>query len=209
MRVRRLPMTSALVLAYLVSMGTPASPAPHDGTMTIGVHVTLVNRWLDPGEAEGLITPFMILYPLHDALVKPMPGNINAPGLAESWTVSKDGLIYEFVLRKNAKFHNGEPVTGDDVKFSFERYRGASAKLLKDKVKEIQVAPPNRVRIVLKEPWPDFLAFYGTSATGAAWIVPKKYVEKVGDDGFKKAPVGAGPFKFVSFNPGVELVLEA
>jgi peptide/nickel transport system substrate-binding protein len=53
------------------------------------------------------------------------------------------------------------------------------------------------------------MAFYGTSATGAGWIVPKKYVEKVGDDGFKKAPVGAGPYRFVSFNPGVELVLEA
>src|SRR5262249_1673695 len=81
--------------------------------------------------------------------------------------------------------------------------------LLKEKVKEVQLVPPNRVRFVLKEQWPDFMAFYGTSATGAAWIVPKKYVEKVGEDGFRKAPVGAGPFKFVSFNPGVELVLEA
>ena len=177
--------------------------------MTIGVHVTLVNRWLDPAETEGLITPFMVLYPIHDALVKPMPGGLNTPCLAESWTVSKDGLTYEFVLRKNAKFHNGDPVTAEDVKFSFDRYRGSGAKLLKEKVKEVQVAPPNRVRIVLKEPWPDFMAFYGTSATGAGWIVPKKYVEKVGDDGFKKAPVGAGPFKVVSFNPGIELVLEA
>src|SRR5207248_11724241 len=68
---------------------------------------------------------------------------------------------------------------------------------------------PGHVRFVLHEPWPDFMAFYGTSATGAGWIVPKKYVEKVGEDGFRKAPVGAGPFKFVSFQPGVELVLEA
>jgi len=53
------------------------------------------------------------------------------------------------------------------------------------------------------------MTFYGTSATGSGWIVPKKYVEKVGDDGFKKAPVGAGPYRFVSFTPGVELVLES
>jgi peptide/nickel transport system substrate-binding protein len=53
------------------------------------------------------------------------------------------------------------------------------------------------------------MTFYGTSASGAAWIVPKKYVEKVGEDGFRKAPIGAGPYKFVSFQPGVELVLEA
>src|SRR5947207_1582537 len=209
MRVRRLLMTTALVLAYLVSMGTPASPAPQDGTLTIGVHVTLVNRWLDPGETEALITPFMVLYALHDALVKPMPKNIMTPSLAESWTASKDGLSYDFVIRKNAKFHNGDPVTAEDVKFTFERYKGASAKILKDHVKEIQLPAPNRVRFLLKEAWPDFMAFYGTSATGAGWIVPKKYTEKVGEDGFKKAPVGAGPFKFVSFNPGVELVLEA
>jgi peptide/nickel transport system substrate-binding protein len=65
------------------------------------------------------------------------------------------------------------------------------------------------VRFRFKHPWPDFMTFYGTPATGAGWIVPKKYVEKVGDDGFKKHPIGAGPYKFVSFNPGVELVLEA
>ena len=209
MRVRRLLMTTALVLAYLVSMGTPASPAPQDGTLTIGVHVTLVNRWLDPGETEALITPFMVLYALHDALVKPMPKNIMTPSLAESWTASKDGLSYDFVIRKNAKFHNGDPVTAEDVKFTFERYKGASAKILKDHVKEIQLPAPNHVRFVLREAWPDFMAFYGTSATGAGWIVPKKYIEKVGEDGFKKAPVGAGPYKFVSFQPGVELVLEA
>jgi peptide/nickel transport system substrate-binding protein len=179
------------------------------GTLTIGLHVTLVNAWLDPQETPALITPFMVLYPLHDALVKPMPSGLYTPSLAESWSVSKDGLTYDFMIRKNAKFHNGDPVTADDVKFSFERYKGSAAKLLKDKVSEVQLIAPNQVRFVLKEAWPDFMAFYGTSATGAGWIVPKRYVERVGDDGFRRAPVGAGPFKFVSFNPGVELVMEA
>ena len=177
--------------------------------MTWGVHITLASRWLDPAETEGIITPFMVLYALHDALVKPMPAGINTPSLAESFTASKDGLIYEFVLRKGVKFHNGDPVTGADVKFSFDRYRGAGAKLLKERVREVQIVDPGRVRFQLKEPWPDFMTFYGTSATGAGWIVPKAYVEKVGDDGFKRAPIGAGPYKFVSFNPGVELVMEA
>jgi peptide/nickel transport system substrate-binding protein len=210
MHVRSARLAVVLVLAMLLVAPAPAAvAAPPDGTMVLGLHVTLVSRWLDPGETEALITPFMVLYALHDALVKPMPAGISTPSLAESWTLSKDGLTYDFLLRKNAKFHNGDPVTAEDVKFTFERYKGASAKVLKDKVKEIQVAASNRVRFVLKEPWPDFIAFYGTSATGAGWIVPKKYVEKVGEDGYKKAPVGAGPFKFVSLNPGVELVLEA
>jgi peptide/nickel transport system substrate-binding protein len=117
--------------------------------------------------------------------------------------------VYDFVLRKGPRFHNGDPVTAEDVKFSFERYRGSAAKLLKERVASIETPDAQHVRFRLKEPWPDFMTFYGTSATGSGWIVPKKYVEKVGDDGFKKAPVGAGPFKFVSFNPGVELVLEA
>ena len=197
----------ALLTVSLAPSSRAADATP--GTLTIGAHVTLVNRWLEPAETDGLITPFMVLYLLHDALVKPMPGNLYTPCLAESWSVSKDGLTYEFVIRKNAKFHNGEPVTPEDVKFSFERYRGSAAKLLKDKVREIQLLPPTKVRFVLKEPWPDFMSFYGTSATGAGWIVPRKYAEKVGDEGFKRAPVGAGPFKFVSFNPGVELVLDA
>ena len=106
------------------------------------------------------------------------------------------------------KFHNGEPVTAEDVKFSFERYKGASHDLMKDRVAEIETPDAQHVRFHLKEPWPDFLTFYAT-ASGAGWVVPKKYVEKVGPDGFKNAPIGAGPYKFVSFTPGVELVFEA
>ena len=201
---RVLGISALFLLAW-----TPPVPAAPEGTLTWAVHVTLVSRWLDPAETEALITPFMVLYALHDALVKPMPGGPNTPSLAESFSASKDGLSYEFVLRKGIKFHNGDPVTAEDVKFSFERYKGSGAKLLKEKVKEVQVVDPGRVRFHLAEPWPDFMTFYGTSASGAGWIVPKKYVEKVGDDGFKKAPIGAGPYKLVSFNPGVELVLEA
>jgi peptide/nickel transport system substrate-binding protein len=189
---------------------TPALAADEPaGQMTWALHFSLAPTLFEPAETAGLITPFMFLYALHDALVKPMPGRSMAPSLAESWSTSPDGLVYEFVLRKGARFQNGEPVTADDVKFSFERYRGISAKALKEKVAAVEAPDPGRVRFRLKQPWPDFMAFYGTPATGAAWIVPRKYVEKVGEDGFKKAPVGAGPYRFVSLTPGVELVLEA
>ena len=198
-----------LLLAILVLVPLAAAAAPPADTLVIGLHVTLATRWLDPGQTEALITPFMMLYAIHDALTKPMPGKLITPSLAESWTASKDGLSYDFMIRKGVKFHNGDPVTAEDVKFTFERYKGASAALLKSKVKEIQVLAPNHVRFILKEPWPDFMAFYGTSATGAAWIVPKKYIEKVGEDAFQKAPVGAGPYKVVSVSPGNELRLEA
>ena len=173
-----------------------------------GIHISLAPVWFDPAENSGIITPFMVLYALHDAIVKPMPGQPLAPSLAESWTKSEDGLTYEFALRQGAKFHNDDPVTADDVKFSFDRYRGTSHDLLKARVAEVAALDPRHVRFTLKEPWSDFLTFYST-ASGAGWIVPRRYIEKVGDDGFKKAPVGAGPYKFVSFTPGVELVFEA
>src|SRR5215813_13493835 len=206
MRPSRLLLPAVLALLLVGTAVAPASAA--DGQMTWGVHVSLAPTWFDPAEAPGIITPYMIYYALHDAMVKPMPGQPAAPSLAESWSVSKDGLVYEFVLRKGVKFHDGSPVTSEDVKFSFERYRGSAKNSLKERVVAVETPDPGRVRFRLKAPWPDFLTFY-TGASGAGWIVPKKYVEKVGDEGFKQAPIGAGPYKFVSFTPGVELVLEA
>src|SRR5882762_3398335 len=211
----RRSVVSAVSLALTIAFACPLlaqTPAKSDapaGQINLAVTVTLAPTWFDPAETPGVITPFLLLYALHDALVKPMPGNAWAPGLAESWTTSKDGLIYEFVLRKGVRFHNGDLLTAEDVKFSFDRYRGGGAATLKSRVAAVEIVDAQRIRFRMKQPWPDFMTFYATPATSAAWIVPKKYTERVGDDGFKKAPVGAGPYRFVSFNPGVELVVEA
>src|SRR5262249_18597530 len=86
---------------------------------------------------------------------------------------------------------------------------GISAKMPKERVAAIETPDPARVRFRLKQPWPDFMTFYGTPATGAGWIVPKRYVEEGGEEGFKKHPGWAGAYRFVSFDPGVELALEA
>jgi peptide/nickel transport system substrate-binding protein len=207
-------MTRRGVLGGATALGLSAAApglaraAGPEGQLTWGLHVSLAPTWFDPAETQGMITPYMVLYALHDAMVKDMPGKPQAPSLAESWSTSDDHLAHEFVLRPGVKFHDGEMVTAEDVKFSFERYKGTSHALLKEKVAAVEVVDPGRVRFKLKEPWPDFLTFYA-SATGAAWVVPKKYIEKVGDEGFRKHPIGAGPYKFVSFNPGIELVLEA
>ena len=137
------------------------------------------------------------------------PGHKMGPSLAESWQESPDGKTYEFKLRPGLKFHNGDPVTTEDVKFSFERYKGAGAKALQEHVAQVEIVDPLVVRFHLKEPWPDFMTFYGTTASAAGIIVPKKYLAQVGDDGFRKHPIGAGPYKFVSHKPGLEVELEA
>ncbi len=209
-RVRLTRRELLAVSAVGLVAGAPrfAQAAGPQGQLTWGVHVTLAPTWFDPAETQGVITPFMQLYALHDAMVKAMPGNPQAPCLAKSWSASEDGLSYEFVLREGALFHSGDPVTAEDVKFSFERYKGTAYAMLKDRVAAVEIPDPRRVRFTLKKPWADFMTFYA-NATGAGWIVPKKYVEKVGPDGFKKAPIGAGPYKFVSFTPGIEVVYEA
>src|SRR5262249_46559793 len=129
--------------------------------------------------------------------------------LAQSWSESPDGKTYEFKLRPNLKFHNGEPITSEDVKFSFERYRGAAAAAFKEHVAEVQIVDPLTVRFQLRAAWPDFMTFFGTTASAAGIVVPKNYITQVGDDGFRKHPIGAGPYRFVSHKPGIEIELEA
>ena len=201
----------SLILVVVLLLGAGLAPAAAqakpEGEMRWALYVTLAPAWFDPAEVVGVLTPFWVLTAMHDALVKPMPGNLLTPSLAESWKVSPDGRVYEFKLREGVKFHNGDPFTAEDVRFSFHRAKGA--KVLQEKVRDVEIAGPYRVRFHLHEPWPDFMTFYGTYATGAGWIVPKKYMEQVGPDGFKKNPVGLGPYKFVSNNPGIELVMEA
>jgi peptide/nickel transport system substrate-binding protein len=201
-----LPMTAVLTLGWAHSLSAQTGPP---GELVMAWHVTIAPAWFDPSTAPPQITPFGMLYALHDALVRPQPGTKMGNSLAESWTESADGLVYEFKLRQGLKFHNGDAFTAEDVKFSFERYKGTGAAEFRAKVKTVEVVDPLTVRFQLHEPWPDFMTFYGTTATAAGIVVPKKYLEQVGDEGFQRHPIGLGPFKFVSHMPGVEVVLEA
>jgi peptide/nickel transport system substrate-binding protein len=209
---RILPWQRSITLSVLLAMALlaagPAMAAP-SGQAVVAWHVTIAPSWFDPSTAPPQITPFGMLYAIHDALVRPYPGHKMGPSLAESWKESADGKTYEFKLRRGLKFHNGEPLTSEDVKFSFERYKGAGASEFRARVQQVEAVDPVTIRFHLKDAWPDFMTFYGTTATAAGLVVPKKYLQQVGDDGFQKAPVGAGPYKFVSHRPGIEVVLEA
>src|SRR6266511_4889712 len=109
-----LGISLALLLIGSAHLGEIA--AQPKGQMTWALHFTIAPTYFDPAETPGIITPFLFLYALHDALVKPMPGNSQAPSLAESWRESEDGLTYEFTLRKGIRFHNGDTFTAEDVK---------------------------------------------------------------------------------------------
>jgi peptide/nickel transport system substrate-binding protein len=211
---RRIARLALIGLGFAALLGwgacgtSEAAPEPA-GKITIAWHVTISPAWFDPSSAPPQITPFGMLYAIHDALVRPYPGQKMGPSLAESWTESEDGLTYEFKLRAGLTFHNGDPLTTEDVKFSFERYKGTGATTMKEHVKEVEIVDPLVIRFHLKDAWPDFMTFYGTTATAAGIVVPKKYMTEIGEDGFKQHPIGAGPYKFVSTKPGIEVVLEA
>src|SRR5262245_41409764 len=133
----------ALAIGLAAAVASAQTPA---GEVTVSFHVTLAPTWFDPSAAPPQITPFGVLYAIHDALVRPLPGQKMGPSLAESWTESPDGLLYEFKLRRVLKFHNGDPVTSDDAKFSFERYKGTGAKELQARVERVVIVDPATVR---------------------------------------------------------------
>ena|SRR5437762_3775093 len=109
MKLVRALFAASLVTMIAMSAAPPVEAA--EGQMTWGLHVSLLPTWFDPAETSSTITHFISLYALHDAMVRPSVGQAMAPSLAESWTVSPDGLLFDFVLRKGVRFHNGEPVT--------------------------------------------------------------------------------------------------
>lgn len=208
--ILRLAIAAILVLGGILPSGAgDARAAAPSGVLKEGIHWGLSADWLDPATCIHTVTGHLPLYFLHDALIKAMPEGTFTPSLAESYTISPDSKVYEFKLRKNVKFHNGDTMTAEDVIFSFWRYKAAQAKTIHDKTEKVEAVNPYLVRIQFKEPFPDFLEYLVPGVTTIGWIVPKKYVEKVGDAGFKKHPIGAGPYKFVEFVAGQRLVGEA
>src|SRR4029453_14217386 len=200
---------ASLLTAVLLVFAVDPAGAAQPGEAVMAWHVTLAPTGFDPSTAPPQIPPFAMLHPIPDAMVRPLPGSKMGASLAESWRESADGLTYEFKLRPGLKFHNGDPVTTEDVKFSYERYRGAGAKELQARVRQVDIVDALTIRFQLKEQWPDFTTLSGPPAPAAGIVVPKKYLEKVGEEAFRKNPVGAGPYKLVSHAPGVEVVLEA
>jgi peptide/nickel transport system substrate-binding protein len=204
----------ALILIAVASTAIPfSSPAraAAKGKLVLAWHAGLTSRWLDPQEHDGTATPDNFLTAIHDALIKNQGAQLyDHPALAEHFTIASDSKTATFTLRKGIKFHNGDPVTPQDVKFTYENYRGAKADVFKKKTERVEIVDDRTVRFVFKEPFLDFPILFGTAnVAGPGWVVPEKYYKQVGADAFKQKPIGAGPYKLVRHEPGVKIELEA
>lgn len=138
-----------------------------------------------------------------------MDGKI-VPKLALSHDVSPDGLVYTFKLRPNVKFHNGEPLTAEDIRFSWQRsnspeIKNPRAAVVTKNIKDVESLDNQTVRITLNKPDASMLENLGEFF----YIVSKPTIEKLGNDGFTKNPIGTGPLKFVSRKLGDSTVFAA
>jgi peptide/nickel transport system substrate-binding protein len=165
---------------------------------------------VDPINAGHGSSPYIA--PAFDFLVTMGPDGKPAPGVASDWSVSNGGRDYTFNLRKGMKWHNGDDVTAEDVKFHFERMKKGTGPFIgffANAINSIEVVNPHRVVFRLKEPWPDFLSLLGPSDTLVGAITPKNYIQKVGADEFSRTMVGSGPWKLIERKPGSYFLYEA
>jgi peptide/nickel transport system substrate-binding protein len=181
------------------------------GKMVLAWHTNIAARWLDPQQHDGTATPDNFIMALHDAMIKNYKKQkFDHLALAQSYQFAEDAKSCTFTLRAGLKFHDGSSVTPQDAKWSYEHYRGAWAQVLHDQTDGIEITGGNTIRFHFKKPFLDFPILLGTAnICGAGWIVPAKYYEKVGQDGYMQKPIGAGPYKLVSQQPGIQLDFEA
>jgi peptide/nickel transport system substrate-binding protein len=179
------------------------------GKLTVAQHFALDPGWLDPLEHIYALTQQTYDYLVHDALIKPMPQGETTYSLAEHAEMTADFRKAAFRLRPGLKFHDGQPLTTADVKWTYENYKGAHAKIFRDKLEQIQIVDDRTIVFHFKAPFLEFLELYNGGVSGIGWVIPKHYYEKVGREGFKAKPIGAGPYKFVSQQAGVQMDFEA
>jgi peptide/nickel transport system substrate-binding protein len=207
-------LTLVLAVAIItLGAGAPRAVAQDKDTLVIALD-TLGAMVMDP-IADTRAPHAHYHAPVWDSLVgfDFEKGGIG-PGVAERWERAADGRSWTFYLRKGLKFHNGDPVTAHDVKFSLERIMSpesisSGAAALRRAVESIEVKDEHTVRVQTKGVIPHFAASLSRAVFMEGSVMPKKYIETVGTKGFREKPIGSGPWKFVRLVPGDRIEYES
>lgn len=201
-------MKSKLLVLFLVSLivfaAFSAVQAQETERFVMGIEDEVSN--LDPAETTISVNE-RVASLIFDGLVRYGESNKIVPAIAEDWTISDDGLKYTFNIREGVKFHNGEELTAEDVKYTYQRIldpefgSGLRAKI--ESIKEIRVINDYKIEFTLNKPYSPFILAMTFG------IVPKDHVEEVGNEEFARNPIGAGPFKLEEWEAGSQLVFSA
>ncbi len=172
--------------------------ADHPNEITVGIAQDL-DESLDPHKAVAAGTK-EVMFNVFEGLMKPTPEGDLIPAVAEKYEISDDQLTYTFTIRDGIKFHNGDPVTAEDVGESLARCKNGGDGIFEveafSNIQHMETADSRSISITLGEPDSEFLSYL------TAAVLPAGY------DGQDTAPVGTGPFKFVSRAAQDNIVLE-
>ena len=197
---------AAWAVAVIIAALSPAPAQDQKGTLVFAVE-SLGAQTLDP-ILEGRPGNAVYQAIMYDSLVgfDLAKGGVG-PGVAERWEMSPDGLTWTFHLRPGQVFHNGDKLTGNDVEFSLERQMGpgsiaSAAASMRRTIKSIEVVDDLTVKVNTTSPQLGLPASLSRAVAPEGAIMPKAYIEKVGEEEFRKKPIGSGPWKFVRNVPG-------
>jgi peptide/nickel transport system substrate-binding protein len=207
---RRVWGIGLVLLAF--ALASVAAAAPPKDAIVVGLLAEPVT--MDPPQITDLNSTRVIKRMFEGLTAQELGTYKIVPGLAQSWDISKDGLTYAFHLRPNVKFHDGTPLTAEAVKFCFDRqmndqgpfYATGTYPYVKGflgNVAGVEVVNPSTVQIRLKSPLTPFLQYL---AHHSLYIYSPEALKKWGKD-VVKHPVGTGPFKLETWEPGVRVVL--
>ncbi len=194
--------TFTMVLVAVIATSLPAGAAPSGSILRIGIDVDAGT--LDPRLANDT-TARRVIEQVYDGLVELDPQLRPLPALAESWTQVSPTVVL-FKLRKNVRFHDGTPLSADDVVFTYQTLLDPAFRApfrgLFTPISKIEAVDPDTVRVTLSAPYGPLFKYLDLG------IVSKKAVERLGAD-YANRPIGTGPYKFVSWQRNSRITLEA